>query len=65
MTVHQHGALLEILGHHHQGFIDGTVPVGVVFTHGITHDTGTFPVGAVIFKPQLMHVVESPPLHRL
>ena len=65
VPVHQRKALLEVLCHHHQGVIDGAVPVGMVFAHGISHDTGAFPVGPVITDAQLIHVVKSPALYGL
>ena len=39
--------------------------MGVVFTHGVTYDTGAFPVGAVETDTQLVHVVEGSPLYGL
>ena len=65
VAVHKHHALLEVLGHDHQGLVDGAVPVRVVFTHGISHDTGAFSVGPVPADAQLMHIVESTSLDRL
>ena len=59
MAVDQGHALFEILAHDYQCLIDGTVAVGVIFTHGITYDTGTFTVGAVVTDPQFVHIVES------
>ena len=65
MTIDQRHAFFEILAHDYQCLIDGTVAVGVIFTHGITYDTGTFTVGAVIADPQFVHIVESSSLYRL
>ena len=48
-----HISLFEILAHDYQCLIDVTVAVGVIFTHGITYDTGTFTVGAVVTDPQI------------
>ncbi|GFI50255.1 hypothetical protein IMSAGC020_01461 [Lachnospiraceae bacterium] len=65
VAVHQDHPLFELLSHYNKGFVDGAVAVGMVFTHGISHDTGAFTVGPVIPYPQLMHIVECTPLHRL
>ena len=65
VAVHKGLSLLEILRHDHQRLIDGAVPVGMVFTHGISHDTGAFAVWFVIADAQLVHVIESAPLDRL
>ena len=65
MPVNQGHPLLEILGHHHQRVVDGAVPVRMIFTHGIAHDTRAFPVGPVIANAQLIHIIERPALHRL
>ena len=65
VPVYKDHSFFEFLGHDDQGFIDGTVSVGVVFTHGIPHDTGAFPIGPVIPDTQLVHVVERAPLNRL
>ena len=65
MAVDQGHALFEILAHDYQCLIDGTVAVGVIFTHGITYDTGTFTVGTVVTDPQFVHIVESSALYRL
>ena len=64
MAVNERQSFLEILAHHNQRFIDGAVSVGMVFTHGIADDTGTFTVGAVTADAQLMHIVESSSLYR-
>ncbi len=39
--------------------------MGVIFTHGIPHDTGALSVGPVVPDPQLMHVIKNPALDRL
>ena len=63
MAVDQRHPFFKFLGHHHQGFIDGTVPVGMIFTHGVTYNTGAFPVRPVIADAQFMHIIQSPSLH--
>ena len=64
VAVHQDLPFLEILGHDNQRFIDRTVPVRMVFTHGVSHDTGAFPVRPVIADAQLVHIVKGAPLYR-
>lgn len=59
---HPHG---EVLGHAHQGVVDGRVAVGVVLTEHLPHHTGTFPVGPVAREAELVHRVEDAPVHRL
>ena len=65
VTVHQRQAFFKLLAHNHQRLIDGAVPMRMVFTHGVSHDTGAFPVRPVAADPQLVHIVEGTPLHRL
>ena len=65
VAVHQGLAPLELLGHDHQGFVDGAVSVGMVFTHGVADDTRAFPVWTVVADAQFVHIVQSPPLYRL
>ena len=57
VAVHQGHSLLKILGHDHQGLIDGAVAVGMVLTHGIAHDTRRFLWGLSWFRPELAHVI--------
>ena len=65
VSVHQSLSFFEILCHNDKRLIDGAVAVGMVFTHGISHDSGTFPVRAVITDPQLIHIVQGSSLYRL
>ena len=65
VAVHQRHPLLKLLLHDHQRFIDGAVSVGMIFTHGITHDSRGLSVRPVRPQPQLFHGVEHSPLHRL
>ena len=65
MSVHQCSAFLEILRHYYKCFIDRTVTVRVIFTHGIPYDTGTFPVWSVIADTQFIHIIQGSPLYRL
>ena len=65
VSVHQGHALFKILGHDHQGIVDGAVAVGVVFTHGIADDTGAFSIRAVIADATLVHIIKGSALYRL
>ena len=65
VTVHQRLSFFEILGHYHKGLVNGAVAVGVVFTHGIAHDTGAFSIRPVISYPQLIHIIQRSSLNRL
>ncbi len=47
VTVHQRIAGRPFLGHIYQSAVDGTVAVGVIFTHGVTYDTGALSMGFV------------------
>ena len=65
VAVYKGLSFFEILGHYHKGFVNGTVAVGVVFTHGIAHDTGAFSIRPVISYPQLIHIIQRSSLNRL
>ena len=65
MTIHQRISGRPLLSHIDQCSINGTVTVGMVFTHGITDDTGAFPVGLVRSVVELNHGIEHPPLDGL
>ena len=65
MSVHQGAAFLEVLCHDYQGIVDGAVPMWMIFTHGISYDTGTFTVRAVVADAQLIHIVKGTALYRL
>ena len=65
MTVYQHIAHGEILCHTHHCLIDGAVAVGVVFTHGITSDTGGLFIGFIRLQIHFVHGVENSSLYRL
>ena len=65
MAVNKGKAFFKLLGHDYQRIVDRTVPVGMVFTHGIPYDTGAFPVRFVIFDSQFMHIIQNAPLDRL
>ena len=65
VSVHQRKFLLKILTHNYQSIIDRAVAVRMVFTHGVSHDTGALSVGSVIADPQLVHIIEGAPLDGL
>ena len=65
MSVDQCFAFLKILSHYHKCFIDRTVTMGVIFTHGITYNTGTFSVWSVITDTQFIHIIQGSSLYRL
>ena len=65
VAVHQGQSLFKLLGHDHQRLVDGAVPMGMVFTHGISHNTGALAVWLIVSDAKLVHVVERPSLHRL
>ncbi len=65
MTVHQHIPHGPFLGHIHQSAVNGAVSVGMIFTHGITDDTGALSVGLVRTIIQFRHGIQNPPLYRL
>ena len=65
MAVNQGHFLLKILSHYHKRFIDGTVTVGMVFTHGISHDTSRFTIGSVVAYTEFIHIIKSSSLYRL
>ena len=37
----------------------------MIFTHGISHDTGGFSVGLVVSQAQLAHIIKHAALYRL
>ena len=64
MTVYQSLSLLKVLCHNHQGIIDGTVAMWMIFTHGITYDTGAFSIRPVIADTQFIHIIQGSSLYR-
>ena len=65
VSVHQGIAHGPGLGHVDQGSVNGTVAVGMIFTHGIADDTGALSVGLVRTVVQFAHGVEDSSLYRL
>jgi hypothetical protein len=65
LSIHQHGAHGEGLGHTHQGVVDRLLAVGMEFTRGVAADAGGFLERLVPVEPQLAHRIENTPMHRL
>ena len=65
VPVDQGLAHVPVLRHVDQSAVDGTVTVRVVFTHGVTDNTRTFPVRLVRPVVHFVHGVENSSLHRL
>ena len=65
MAVYQGQSLFKLLRHHDQRVIDGTVAMGMIFTHCVAHDAGALSVRTVRPDPEFIHIVECPALHRL
>ena len=65
LAIHQHMAHGEILGHAHDGVVDGTVPVGMVLTDDIAHHAGGLLVRLVPVVAELVHGEQHAPMHRL
>ena len=65
LTVDQRIAHRPVLSQTHQGAIDTGIAVGVVFTHDITYDTGTFLRGGVVEDAVLVHRIEDAAVHGL
>ena len=53
----------EVLRKAHQGFVHGTVAVGVVLTKYVTDDTGALTVGLVVEQVQFAHRVQNTSVH--
>ena len=64
MSVNQHIAHIEILRHMDHRFIDGGITMGMIFTHGIAHDTGGFTIRTGRIKMQFAHGIEDTALNR-
>ena len=65
LAVDQHVTHGEVLGHAHDGVVDGTVTVGVVLTDDIAHHAGGLLVGLVPVVAELVHGEQHAPVHRL
>ena len=65
MSVNQRITHGEILSHTHHGVVDGTVSVGMIFTHDFTDDSGRFFIGFIRRDSKLRHSIENSSVHRL
>ena len=63
MPVYERHSFLKDLGHDDQRLIDGTVSVGMIFTHRIADNTGRLSVGLVGTEAQLAHIIKHTALH--
>ena len=65
LAVHQGAAQVEVLGHAHEGVVDGGVAVGVVLPHDVAHDARALPVGPAGMQAHLVHGEEHAPVRGL
>ena len=65
VSVHQCVAHGPGLCHIYQGAVDRTVSMGMIFTHGITDDSGTFSVRLIRSVIELTHRIQNAPLYGL
>ena len=65
MAIHKRIPGGPFLSHIDQSPINRAVSVGMIFSHGVTDNTGTFSVGLVRTVVELDHRIENPPLYRL
>ena len=65
MSVYQHITGVPFLCQLNQCFINRTVTMRMIFTHGITNDTGTFTMWLIRTVIQLDHGIKNSSLYRL
>ena len=65
LTIDQHVAQREGLGHAHHGVVNGGVAMRMVFTDDVTDHAGRFLVGLVVVVAEFLHRVQHAPMHRL
>ena len=65
LSVDQHVAQAPVLGHANHGIVYGCIPVRVVLSEHLPHDTGRFLMGTGGTNSQLMHAEKPPPVDRL
>ena len=65
MTIYQWQSFLKFLCHYHQCIINGAVTVRMIFTHSISHDTGTFTIRFIITDAKFVHIIKCSSLYRL
>ena len=64
LAVDQHQAHGEVLGHAHQGVVDGVLAVRVVLAHHVADDARALARRPAVVAA-LAHGVEDAPMHRL
>ena len=64
VTVYQWISRRPVLCHIYKSSIDRAVSMRVIFTHGITNDTGTFTMRLIRTVVQLYHGIQYPSLYR-
>ena len=65
VSIDQHVAHVEVLRQMDHGVVNGRVTMGMIFTHGIAHDTRRLTVRLVRAQVQLAHGVQDAALYRL
>ena len=65
LTVNEHVAQAEILGHAGHGLVDGRVAVGMVFTENLADDAGALFIWFVGPQTKVVHGVEDAAVDRL
>ncbi len=65
LAVDQGVAQAEVLGHAHQGVVDGTFAVGVQLAHHVAGDPGRLEPQPVGPGAEVVHAVEDAPVHGL
>ena len=65
LSLHQGHGLLEGLGHHHHGLVDGGISMGMEASHTVAGDTGGLHFLFIVIHMKVVHVVEEPALYRL
>ena len=65
LTIDQHVAQGEILGHTHDSVVHGSIPVRVVFTDDVADDTGRLFIRTIPVVTQLVHGKKHTSVHGL
>ena len=64
LSIHQQVSERKILSHSHNGVVDRLVPVRMIFTNHVSHDTSRLLIGTIPVVVQLMHGEKNSPVHR-
>ena len=64
VSVYKRKLFFKILRHDHKAVVDRTVPVRMVFPHGVADNSGAFPVCRIVMDAKLFHVVERSSQYR-